>query len=140
MKLWTWWIQFKWKGRGFHWALTSIVITFYLTFQNKNKMQIQLYSNKSKTNNHTYLYMFRNQVDITVQFSKMMISYLKIFLFTVFKFKTMVGQVYHGPFLCFSDEFQFFYQHTQCLGCAFIIQRALQVLFSILSVRENPKL
>lgn len=47
-------------------------------------MQIQLYSNKSKTNNHTYLYMFRNQVDITVQFSKMMISYLKIYFFLQF--------------------------------------------------------
>lgn len=58
--------------------------------------------------------MFRNQVDTTVQFSKMIIQFMHYFVFkdffffTVFKFKTMVGQVYHGPFLCFSDEFNFF--------------------------------
>lgn len=85
--------------------------------------------------------MFRNQIDTTVQFSKMIMQIMHDFVFkdhfffTVFKFKTMVGQVYHGPFLCFSDEFHFcprqvfFYQHTQCLGCAFILQRALQLLF-----------
>lgn len=57
--------------------------------------------------------MFRNQVDTTVQFSKMIIQLMHDFVFkdhffTVFKFKTMVGQDYHGPFLCFSDEFNFF--------------------------------
>lgn len=58
--------------------------------------------------------MFRNQVDTTVQFSKMIIQFMHdfvfkdFFFFTVFKFKTMGGQVYHGPFSAFLMNSNFF--------------------------------
>lgn len=34
-----------------------------------------------KTNYHTYLYMFRNQIDTTVQFSKMIMQIMHDFVF-----------------------------------------------------------
>lgn len=98
--------------------------------------------------------MFRNQVDTTVQFSKMIIQFMHYFVFKDYFFlqfsnlKPWLVKSIMVLFSVFSDEFNFFsrqvffffYQHTQCLGCAFIRQKALQLLFSILSVREDQKI